>query len=124
MNGSSLSAVLVRQLQMAHDVLTLCYSPTKQVDRLLIAAGLLDGTTQLLYDDSLRFFLSLYGHKLPVLTIDISTDCQLLVSGSADKTIKIWGLDFGDCHRSVTLLAFFQDVANFDHIILQIVVST
>ena len=23
------------------------------------------------------------------------------MSGSADKTIKIWGLDFGDCHRSL-----------------------
>jgi len=25
----------------------------------------------------------------------MSTDCALLVSGSADKTLKIWGLDFG-----------------------------
>jgi U3 small nucleolar RNA-associated protein 12 len=24
-----------------------------------------------------------------------------LLIGSADKTIKIWGLDFGDCHRSL-----------------------
>jgi U3 small nucleolar RNA-associated protein 12 len=23
------------------------------------------------------------------------------VSGSADKSVKIWGLDFGDCHRSL-----------------------
>jgi U3 small nucleolar RNA-associated protein 12 len=23
------------------------------------------------------------------------------VTGSADKNIKIWGLDFGDCHRSL-----------------------
>ena len=22
-------------------------------------------------------------------------------SGSADKNIKIWGLDFGDCHKSI-----------------------
>jgi len=33
--------------------------------------------------------------------VDFSWDCSLLVSGSADKTIKIWGLDFGDCHRSL-----------------------
>ncbi len=51
--------------------------------------------------DSLKFFLSLYGHKLPVLTMDVSSDSSLLVSGSADKNIKIWGLDFGDCHRSL-----------------------
>lgn len=28
-------------------------------------------------------------------------DSTLLVTGSADKNIKIWGLDFGDCHRSL-----------------------
>ena len=51
--------------------------------------------------DTLKFFLSLYGHKLPVLSMDISSDSTLLISGSADKNIKIWGLDFGDCHRSI-----------------------
>lgn len=51
--------------------------------------------------DSLKFFLSLYGHKLPVLTMDISSDSTLLVSGAADKNIKVWGLDFGDCHKSL-----------------------
>jgi len=33
--------------------------------------------------------------------LDISTDGTLAVSGSADKNIKIWGLDFGDCHKSI-----------------------
>ncbi|CAK9157681.1 unnamed protein product [Ilex paraguariensis] len=51
--------------------------------------------------DSLKFFLSLYGHKLPVLCMDISSDGDLIVSGSADKNLKIWGLDFGDCHKSI-----------------------
>ena len=46
-------------------------------------------------------FLSLYGHKLPALALDISTDNTLAVTGSADKNIKIWGLDFGDCHKSI-----------------------
>ena len=57
--------------------------------------------TQVHFMDSLKFFLSLYGHKLPVLSMDISSDSSLLISGSADKNIKIWGLDFGDCHRSL-----------------------
>jgi WD40 repeat protein len=38
---------------------------------------------------SLKFFLSLYGHKLPALTMDISSDSTLLVTGSADKKIKV-----------------------------------
>lgn len=42
-----------------------------------------------------------YGHKLSVMCLDISYDGNILISGSVDKTIKIWGLDFGDCHRSL-----------------------
>jgi len=45
--------------------------------------------------------LSLYGHKLPALSIDISTDNALIITGSADKNIKIWGMDFGNCHKSI-----------------------
>ena len=31
--------------------------------------------------------------------LDISDDNELIATASADKTVKIWGLDFGDCHR-------------------------
>uniref|UniRef100_A0A7M4DZ68 WD repeat domain 3 n=1 Tax=Crocodylus porosus TaxID=8502 RepID=A0A7M4DZ68_CROPO len=48
-----------------------------------------------------QFFLSLYGHKLPVLCMDITFDGALIATGSADRNVKIWGLDFGDCHRSL-----------------------
>ena len=34
------------------------------------------------------------------MAMDISADSTLLVTASADKSVKIWGLDFGDCHRS------------------------
>lgn len=33
--------------------------------------------------------------------MDISFDNRLIITGSADRHIKIWGLDFGDCHRSI-----------------------
>lgn len=36
-----------------------------------------------------------------MLSLDISDDSKLIVTCSADKNIKIWGLDFGDCHRSL-----------------------
>jgi len=39
--------------------------------------------------------------KLPVLSLDISEDSKLIVTCSADKNVKIWGLDFGDCHKSI-----------------------
>jgi len=68
---------------------------------------------QVFFMDTLKFFLSLYGHKLPVLTMDISSDSTLLISGSADKNIKIWGLDFGDCHRS--LFAHADSIMQVQH---------
>jgi WD40 repeat protein len=39
--------------------------------------------------------------QLPVLAMDISYDSKLIVTCSADKNVKIWGLDFGDCHKSL-----------------------
>lgn len=53
------------------------------------------------YLDSMKLSLNLFGHSLPVLGFDISSDNSLLVSCSADKNIKIWGLDFGDIHKSI-----------------------
>lgn len=52
------------------------------------------------FSDS-KMFLSLYGHSQPVLCLDISFDSRLVITGSSDRNIKIWGLDFGDCHRSL-----------------------
>ncbi|KAK9840307.1 hypothetical protein WJX74_007274 [Apatococcus lobatus] len=92
-----LSLAHTRTLKMTDDVLCIRISPNGK----LLAAALLDSTIKVFFLDSLKFFLSLYGHKLPVLTMDVSSDSHLLVSGSADKNIKIWGLDFGDCHRSL-----------------------
>ncbi|GAA5920365.1 hypothetical protein JCM1841_005590 [Sporobolomyces salmonicolor] len=87
----------IKTLKMTDDVLAVKYSP----DGKLLAVSLLDSTVKVFYADTLKFFLSLYGHKLPVLALDISTDSKLIITCSADKNIKIWGLDFGDCHRSL-----------------------
>ncbi|KAH9843888.1 WD-repeat-containing protein [Rhodofomes roseus] len=92
-----LSLVHVRTLKMTDDVLSVRYSPNGK----FLAVALLDSTVKVFYQDTLKFFLSLYGHKLPVLSMDISPDSKLIVTCSADKNVKIWGLDFGDCHRSL-----------------------
>eukprot|EP00123_Amoebidium_parasiticum_P021149 comp62400_c0_seq1/m.47920 comp62400_c0_seq1/g.47920 ORF comp62400_c0_seq1/g.47920 comp62400_c0_seq1/m.47920 type:complete len:932 (-) comp62400_c0_seq1:257-3052(-) len=84
-------------LKMSDDVLAVKYSP----DMKLVAVSLLDCTVKIFFADSLKFFTSLYGHKLPVLAMDISADSTLIVTASADKNIKFWGLDFGDCHKSI-----------------------
>ncbi|KAI0750905.1 WD-repeat-containing protein [Daedaleopsis nitida] len=92
-----LTLVHIRTLKMTDDVLSVRYSPNGK----LLAVALLDSTVKVFYQDTLKFFLSLYGHKLPVLSMDISGDSKLIVTCSADKNVKIWGLDFGDCHKSL-----------------------
>ncbi|KAF5393700.1 hypothetical protein D9757_000118 [Collybiopsis confluens] len=96
-SGKLLSLVHLRTLKMTDEVLAVRYSP----DNKFLAVALLDSTVKVFYQDTLKFFLSLYGHKLPVLGMDISSDSKLIVTCSADKNVKIWGLDFGDCHKSI-----------------------
>ncbi|KAJ3314266.1 hypothetical protein HDV04_000632 [Boothiomyces sp. JEL0838] len=91
------TAVHYRTLKLTDDVLSVCVSP----DGKLLAVALLDLTVKVFYIDSLKFFLSLYGHKLPVNSMDISSDSRIIITASSDKTVKIWGLDFGDCHKSI-----------------------
>ena len=82
--------------------------------------ALYDNTIKIYYFDTMKFHLSLYGHKMPVTHYDISSDANLVVSGGLDKSIKIWGMDFGDCHKTlpahndiVTCVKFIQDTHFF-----------
>ncbi|KAL8819678.1 MAG: hypothetical protein Q9191_007682 [Dirinaria sp. TL-2023a] len=88
--------VHTRTLKVADDILSLRFSP----DSRLVAISLLDNTVKVFFTDSLKLFLNLYGHKLPVLSLDISFDSKFIVTCSADKNVRLWGLDFGDCHKA------------------------
>ncbi len=88
---------MVKTLQMEDEVVCLKYSP----DMRYIAVASLDLTVKVFFCDTLRFYLSLYGHKLPVTAVDISPDGKTLISASMDKNVKIWSLDFGDCRKSI-----------------------
>lgn len=88
--------VHTRTLKVADDILSLRFSPNSR----LIALSFLDNTVKVFFVDSLKLFLNLYGHKLPVLNMDISFDSKMIVTCSADKNIRLWGLDFGDCHKA------------------------
>ncbi|KAK4873287.1 hypothetical protein RN001_015316 [Aquatica leii] len=92
-----LSLVHKRTLKLEDTVLCVRLSPNGK----FIAAALLDSTVKIFFVDTFKFYLSLYGHKLPVLCMDISSDSALIVTGSADRNVKIWGMDFGDCHKSI-----------------------
>lgn len=85
-----------RELKLSDEILSVGFSP----DQRLLAASTLDNTVKVFFADSLKLFLTLYGHKLPVLDLSISSDSKLIATCSADKNIRIWGLDFGDCHKA------------------------
>jgi U3 small nucleolar RNA-associated protein 12 len=53
------------------------------------------------YADSHKNFLKLYGHKLPILSFDITSDDTLLATGSLDKDIRLWAMDFGNSIKSI-----------------------
>ena len=121
-DGETSSPILIlkRQLQMSDDVVGVKYSHTLDPSKRFVFVASLDSTIKVFFDDSLKLFLSLYGHKLPVLAVDASDDDMLLASGGADKTVKIWGLDFGDTHRtlhghqdSITDVRFVRRTHNF-----------
>ncbi|XP_076248996.1 WD repeat-containing protein 3 isoform X2 [Calliopsis andreniformis] len=92
-----LSVLHSRTLKLEDSVLCVRISPNSR----FVAVALLDSTVKIFFLDTFKFFISLYGHKLPVLCMDISSDSTLIATGSADRNIKIWGLDFGDCHKSI-----------------------
>ncbi len=112
--------VHTRTLQSDDDVVCVRYSYARDPSKLMVFVSTLDCQIKVFFDDSLKFFLSLYGHTLPALAVDASDDDTILASGGADKSIKIWGLDFGDTHRtlyghddSITDLKFVRGTHNF-----------
>lgn len=99
--GSSSSAKLLEQTErsteLPDELLAVTYSPNSKY----INVALLNHTVVVLFEDSLKFYLSLYGHRLPVMTLDVSDDSQLIASGSADKNVRLWSTQFGNCLRSL-----------------------
>lgn len=83
-------------------IIKIFFSDTFKVSKLLrstIPSNILSLVSQ--YSFLLQFFVSLYGHELPMLRMDISCDSTLIVTGSADCNVKIWDLDFSECHKSM-----------------------
>lgn len=55
-----MSLTHTRILKMTDDILSVRFSPNGK----LLAVALLDSTVKVFYQDTLKFFLSLYGHKV------------------------------------------------------------
>lgn len=61
-----------------------------------LAVATLDLKETIYFIDSLRLCHELYGKSLPATCMDFSTDSTLLVTGSKDSSLRIYGTDFGD----------------------------
>ena len=109
-----------RTLEMTDDVVAVKFSHSTDPSKRMVFVSSMDSTVKVFFEDTLNFFLSLYGHKLPALALDASDDDAILATSGADKLVKIWGLDFGDTHRtlhghddSITDLRFVRRTHNF-----------
>jgi WD40 repeat protein len=98
-NDTSVRHVLTfaNSLSLSDQSTYMLISPNKKY----LCVSLLDNSVRVFYSDSGKQLHSLYGHKLPVLSFDISSDNAMIITGSSDKNVKIWGMDFGDLHKSL-----------------------
>jgi U3 small nucleolar RNA-associated protein 12 len=90
---------LLRTLELPDEVL--CVRVGYQRQQPVVVVSLMDSTVRAFDLVTLDPYMTFYGHKMPVLGLDISSDGLMLATGSADKSIKLWGMDFGDCRRSI-----------------------
>ncbi|GAB68106.1 WD domain G-beta repeat domain containing protein [Plasmodium cynomolgi strain B] len=67
------------------------YSPNGKY----ICVGYLNNLIEVLYSDTLKLHLTLYGHSLPITCMDISKDNTVLASSSADKFLILWNIEYG-----------------------------
>nr|CCC91526.1 conserved hypothetical protein [Trypanosoma congolense IL3000] len=94
---SSLQLLQSSQLELTESPLLVVCSP----DGRFLAVGLQNTNIQLFFADTMKPYLSLYGHKLPPTAASFSTDGTLIASVGMDKALRLWGTDFGDCHRAI-----------------------
>jgi U3 small nucleolar RNA-associated protein 12 len=90
---------LIRTLELPDEVLAVTVAFGREQPILVVS--LMDATVRAFDMVTLEPYMSFYGHKMPVLSLDVSSDGLLLATGSADKSVKVWGMDFGDCRRSM-----------------------
>ena len=94
------AALGVENLNASHPTSRVLEEDEMEPNRFL-AVAMQDYNVLLFYTDTLKQHLTLYGHKLPVTSIAFSGDGTMVATVSMDKSLRIWGTDFGDCHKAI-----------------------
>ena len=110
-------------------VLCVCYSNTTKADELLICVALLDCTVKVFYDDTLKFFLSLYvanvtnngAYEVESFTcfcvVDMVTNCRSWQWMCPWTTTSWWRPVQTRCPQSfLTIFSFAVDHFNFVYV--------
>ena len=71
-----------RTLKMNEEIICAKFSNSLSPKKQMVSLALMDNTVKVFDQQSLKFRLSLYGHKLPVMAMDISDDDTILVTGT------------------------------------------
>ncbi|KAH9281054.1 WD repeat-containing protein 3 [Echinococcus granulosus] len=95
-SGPSLYLKSHRPVQSVADQVT---ALTTTPDNRLIAVAMVNLHVDIYFTDSFKRVHSLYGMSAPVSCMDVSEDSRLLLTGSGDKTVRLWELQFGNCVR-------------------------
>ncbi|VDM20465.1 unnamed protein product, partial [Hydatigera taeniaeformis] len=95
-SGPSLYLKSNRPVQSVDDQVT---SLATTPDNRLIAVAMVNLHVDIYFADSFKRVHSLYGISSPVTCMDVSEDSRLLLTGSGDKTVRLWELQFGNCLR-------------------------
>lgn len=66
-----------------------------------VIISLMDFSLKILYADSFKEKLKIYGHSLPITDFAVSTDEYVLATISNDKSLRVWDKDFGNCRRII-----------------------
>ncbi|KAM0675332.1 beta transducin [Gurleya vavrai] len=69
-------------------------------DTLVYAISFLNNNVKLFDRKTNDQKIVLFGHSLPVKSMCFSPDNKLLLTCGADKLVKLWGTDFGECRKS------------------------
>lgn len=96
-DGRTATLLPAAEIELTELPLFASFSP----DHRYLGVGLQNNNIQLFFADSLKPYLSLFGHKLPPTDMSFSSDGALVASVGTDKSLRFWGTDFGDCHRAI-----------------------